>query len=112
MAYSITNNTFIAPNQDMTGDFTSSTIFCDHLTDTSLQVIILGTPVGTLTLQISNNAKNDGTGDFVDYSSAAVTSAGSIIFNDSNAGYLAVRVKYTHTSGSGTCNGVFFGKGF
>lgn len=75
-----------------------------------------GSPVGTFTIEVSNDMVNlasgaDQAANVVNWSTytgsaAAITTDGDLIYNIANLGYRWLRVKYTRTSGTGTLNAV------
>lgn len=87
----------------------------------AIQAVWTGSPVGTLKIQVSNDIVPDGVGgdqasnvvNWTDYtnSSQSISGAGNFVWNVLEAGYRWVRLVYTKTSGSGTINAVFSGKG-
>ncbi len=80
-----------------------------------------GTPVGTLKLQISNDIVGAGTSsdpaslvtNWTDYtgSSLSISAAGDYMWKVTSSGERWVRLVYTRSSGSGTLNVTFSGKG-
>lgn len=88
----------------------------------SIQAVYTGAPVGTLTLEISNDivaidptVANQGAAvtNWSTYtgSSLAISAAGNFTYNLSDIGYRWIRVKYTKTSGTGTINATLSAKG-
>jgi hypothetical protein len=67
----------------------------------AIHAIYTGSPVGTLTLEASNDGSTWAT---VTGSSTAVSGASNTFFNVADAGYEMVRLKYTLASGTGTLN--------
>lgn len=76
----------------------------------SFQAIYTGSPVGALTLEASNDGGTTWT--TIADSSSAVSGASNTMWTVENVGYKAVRLVYTRTSGTGTLNVWYFGKGF
>lgn len=80
-----------------------------------------GTPVGTLKVQVSNDRVSVSTTsdpaanvvNWTDYtgSTTTVNGAGDVLYNMTFAGYRWARLVYTRTSGTGTLNASFSGKG-
>lgn len=87
----------------------------------SIQAVFTGSPVGTLSIQVSNDNVAVAAGanpaanvvNWSDYtgSSSAVSGAGNLTYNLTFAGYRWVRLVYTRSSGTGTLNATFTGKG-
>ena len=109
-------------NGDMSGNLTSSGVNLNQVFMFSIQAVFTGAPVGSLKLQISNDDVPVGAAgqdpavnvaNWVDYtgSASAVASAGNFMWIVSEGGYQWVRVVYTFTSGTGSLNIVYNGKG-
>lgn len=115
------------PTQIVTaGNMSSATITSigidlNQLDLDSIQAVWTGSPVGTLKIQVSNDIVAVAPGanpaanvtHWSDYtgSSTAVSGAGDITYNMTFVGYRWVQLVYTKTSGSGTLNATFSGKG-
>lgn len=89
----------------------------------SIQVVITGNPIGTLSLQGSNDygTRNPNLPDIgqgvvnwtdIDRSAIAVTGSGTAAWNFQGSFYKWVRMIYTATSGSGTLTARANSKGF
>lgn len=99
---------------DMGASFTSKPIYLGHISDYSIQLIFTGSPVGSFSLQVSNDAgrisanseanQYAGVSNWTDLmgSSQSITASGDHTWVAKGAGYLWVRVVYTRVSGSGT----------
>jgi ABC-type phosphate transport system substrate-binding protein len=110
-------NEKITSAQSMGASFTSESVLIDQIYGFSMQAVFTGSPVGTFKLQASNdniNAKfpQDVTNwtDIAD-SSEAISDAGGITWNFNGAFYRWVRVVYTRSSGSGSCDIFYSAKG-
>lgn len=81
-----------------------------------------GSASGTLILQLSTDIVNVASGanpaaNVVNWStysgsSTTVSGPGNFVWNAADAGYRWVRLLYTKSSGTGTLNATFLGKGF
>lgn len=94
---------------DMSGDLISSAQIMDQEIVCTLQAVWVGaTPVGTLSLQLSNDKII-----WTDYSgsSTSVNGNGNFAWNIEMAPFQWVRVIYTFTSGTGALAINFSGKG-
>lgn len=99
----------------------SSGIDLQHIFVGSIQATWTGAPVGNFTVEISNDKVAVGLTDpsqFVTHwttytgsSQAAGGGSGDWVWDIANIGYRRVRLKYTKTSGTGTANAVWCGKG-
>lgn len=109
-------------NGDMSGNLISNGINLNQVFMFSIQAIFTGAPVGTLKLQISNDdvpvgalGQNPAINvvNWTDYtgSSSAVAAAGDFMWIVSDGGYQWVRAVYTFTSGTGSLNIEYNGKG-
>ncbi len=81
----------------------------------SVEAVYTGSPDGTLLLQASNDwnpGTSTGTWTTIDDSSNSITGAGSSFWNVTSSNYAYVKFVYTATSGSGTLNVFFYGRGF
>ena len=81
-----------------------------HLRGYAVQAVYTGAPVGTLTLQVSND--NSSPTNWTDASSESISAAGSTVFNHQVPQYKFIRLKYVRTSGTGTINARVHAKGF
>ena len=119
------NNSFdqIVTNASMTATVNSLGMPCQQLVLASIQAEWTGAPVGTLHLEISNdevpyapgNQANAGA-NVVNWSvytgsTTAVSGPGNFLWNCVFVGYSWMRLVYTPTSGTGTINAYFTGKG-
>lgn len=86
---------------DMAASITSSAITLAGKTGYGIHAIYAGSPVGTLTIEASNDGT---TWETITGTSTAVSAAGSTLFNLSNVSYELARLKYTRSSGTGTLN--------
>lgn len=94
----------------------------DTFVNLSFQVVMTGSPVGTLKIQISDAIATPSLGpdqslnvpaaSWSDYtgSSQAVAASGNFTYNLLDAGYGWIRLVYTKTSGTGTINATFRAK--
>lgn len=108
-------------NGNMAGNLSSNGEDVNQIFMFSIQAVFTGAPVGTLKLQVSNDAVPYApTGDpasnvvnWVDYtgSNSAVNGAGNFMWIVSNGGYRWVRVVYTVSSGTGSMSILYSGKG-
>lgn len=93
----------------------SLAIDAKYLDNVSVQAIFTGSPVGALSVQVSNDTTTAqaNVGTWTDYSGMAYTisAAGDIVFNMSNVGSRWIRLVYYKTSGTGTLNAYVSGKG-
>lgn len=111
----------IITNAAMTGNVSSIGLDINQLYLGSIQATYTGSPTGTIKVQVSDDIVAVAPGadpsanvvHWDDYtgSSTAVAGAGSITYNLSFTGYRWVRLVYTFTSGTGTLNATFSGKG-
>jgi hypothetical protein len=87
----------------------------DQIFAYSIQAAYTGSPDGTLKLQCSNDYSPEfGTGTWTDIadSSNSISGAGSSTWNVTSSNYAWVKFVFTFSSGSGTLNVHFFGRGF
>lgn len=113
----------IVASGDMSGDVTSKGVFLDQLCFYAIQAVWSGSsPTGLFKLQVSNDyvpvsqTSTDPAAavtNWTDYtaSSYSITANGDYVWNVTVAAYAWVRLKYVFTSGTGTLNAKFFGKG-
>ena len=106
----------VTTQPSMATSFNLPAIWLGHIDNYAIQLFFTGTPIGTFTLQASNDAGNlpNGTGiqsnqvagitnwTTIADSSVAINGAGDCMYNVRNAGYNWVRVVYTATSSTGT----------
>lgn len=93
----------------------------DQLELTAIQAVWTGSPVGVLKIQVSSQQVPVAPGadpaanvsNWTDYTGSpyAISAAGDTMYNMSLVGYRWVRLVYTRTSGTGTMNATFSGKG-
>lgn len=89
-------------NGSMTGNITSVSFPVSQASIASLQAVWTGTPVGALTILISNDDVN-----YTTYTGSSVSiagSAGNFLWNLISCGFNFVRVLYTASSSTGTLN--------
>lgn len=114
------NTSKLATNQSMGATFASNGVDTGQIVLLSIQAVWTGSPVGSFKLQISNDdvpvavepnkpyAQNPSSNvvNWTDYtgSTTAVSGAGDFMWNILESGYRWIRVVYTRTSGTGTCN--------
>ena len=96
----INENTLIS-NESMGADITSRAQALPHIFGYCVQAVWTGSPVGTMTLEASNDGVIWST---VDGSTEAISGAGDGIYHVTDVFYAYVRLKYTRTSGTGTLN--------
>jgi len=118
----------ILTNGNMAGSVNSIGVDLNQVALYSIQASWSGsTPVGTLTLEVSNDivpvassssspVGSDPAANVVNWStytgsSTSVNGNGNFLWNVTDVGYRWVRVKYTRVSGSGTINVTYSGKG-
>lgn len=107
----------ILTNGDMSqASLQSTAIDLNQLDLTSIQAIWTGgSASGTLKIQVSNDMVDlaSQVTHWTDYtgSDETVSGAGDVLWNMSFVGYRWVRMVYTRTSGSGSLNATFVGKG-
>jgi hypothetical protein len=91
-------------SSSMTGNLVSLYLNLQQIDGFSFQAIYTGSPVGTFTLECTNDDPDSGTTTWVtvDGSSFANSGAGSYMWNLINQFYYFVRLRYVFTSGSGT----------
>jgi len=107
----------IVTSGDMsTASINSTPIDVNQLTNASIQAVFTGSPNGTFKLQFSDSITepcNSSSIVWTDYtgSSQSINAAGNFAWNLLDAGYRCLRLVYTRSSGSGTLNATFSGKG-
>lgn len=82
----------------------------------AIQAVWSGNPNGTLKIQVSNDNVLSYTNvinwtDYTGSSQSLTGSSGNFVWNLLNMGYRWIRLVYTFSSGSGTLNAVYSGKG-
>lgn len=111
----------IVTNGDMSASINSNGIDVNQQVVGSIHAVFSGAPVGSLTLEVSNDivpvgvAGNQSSNvvNWTTYtgSATAVAAAGSVMYNLVDMGFHWVRLVYTRTGGTGTLNVVYCGKG-
>jgi hypothetical protein len=106
---------------NMIANINSPGIDLQDIKGISLQAIYTGSPNGTLKVQVSNDIVDVGSSNdqassvinWTDYpsSSVAISAAGSSIWNYDGFNYRWIRLVFTFSSGTGTLNVSFSGKG-
>lgn len=104
----------------MAASIASDPMQLEQILGYAVQVVMTGSPVGTLVLQGSCDAPQTPNGigvaptTWVDLggTSYSVTAAGNVLYNMSEPFYNWVRLVYTRTSGSGALTATFNAKGF
>jgi hypothetical protein len=93
-----------ALSASMTQSLVSDAVDLRESTGFSVQLVYTGSPVGTFTLEASNDKLNatPTTWVTVDNSSTAIAASGNFMINMEKSYFGWVRVKYTFTSGTGT----------
>lgn len=108
-------NEKIISQADMSASFNSKAILLDQIYGFSFQAVFTGSPVGSFKLQASNDdVKNESdVSNWTDVadSTAAVNAAGDLTYNYEGCFFKWVRIVYTFSSGSGSCNVVYASKG-
>lgn len=116
-----TVNDVLASAVDASASFNSEAFLVDQVFSFDLQVIISGTPIGTMKLQGSSDPGTTGTvptsvgvsnwGD-VAGSTQSINGAGYVVYNYTEApGFKWVRLVYTSSSGTGNVTIQANGKG-
>jgi hypothetical protein len=108
----------------MSGSLNSIGIDLQQLFLGSIQIVWASgaTPVGALTLEVSNDIVQPSLGtnpaanvvNWTTYSGSSTAlsgNSGTAFYNITDMGFRWLRLVYTRTSGSATMNAVFFGKG-
>lgn len=111
-----TSSQIVTSGDMSTTEVDSIPVDMNQILNASIQAVYTGSPVGTLKLQFSDSLTlpcnsssivwNDYTG-----SSQSITVAGRFAYNLLDAGYRCLRLVYVRTSGTGTLNATFSGKG-
>ena len=110
----------VITNGNMSTSLTSEVTIIQKISYVSYSVAFTGTPVGTFSVEVSNDyalnpdgtVKNSGTWTAVTLTSspAATGSADNGFIDLSGISAYAIRLKYTRSSGTGTLNAVINGK--
>lgn len=108
-------NEKIIVSADMSANFESEPILLDQIYGFSFQSVFTGSPNGTFKLQASNDDVKLGFDvynwtDIAD-SSQAITAAGDITWNFDGCFFKWVKVVYTFSSGTGSCDITYASKG-
>lgn len=98
---------------DMSGSLLSSAISVYQIYGWSAQFVFSGSPVGTLSVEVSDDAyqnmdnapQTPTNWTVLANSSQSISAAGDITYNVNLAFYNWVRFRYTFSSGTGTING-------
>lgn len=101
---------------NMTGTINSEAIWLQSIYAYAIQASWTGTPTGDLSLEVSSDVTNDPASvatwtTYTGTSQSTAGAAGNHMWDVTEAGHKWVRVKYVHTSGSGTLTVVFNAKG-
>lgn len=101
----ITSNEKILSAQSLTASFETTPVNLSEAIGYSFQAVFSGTPNGAFKLQASNDDNGSPT-NWSDIASSSVTvsAAGSAMWNNDGAHYQWVRIVYTFTSGTGSCD--------
>lgn len=108
--------------QSMGASFNSIGVDVNQLNLMAIQAVWTGaTAAGSVKVQVSNDNVRLGTGsnpaanvvNWTDYtgSSSTVAGPGDVLYNMTFSGYRWARIVFTRTSGTGTMNATFSGKG-
>jgi hypothetical protein len=99
----------------MTSSISSNVVDLQNMEHVAIQAIYTGSPNGVLKLQTSCDLVSDGSSvvNWTDLNgdSVTITTAGSTIFRHSGLGDRWIKAVYTFSSGTGTLNVNFSGKG-
>ena len=99
----------LVENQSLATSFTSSTLDISTIDMVSAELVVTGTPTGTLTIEASNSGTN-----FTILSTTALSGSAGISFYNSGATKIAynfVRIQYVASSGTGALTMYFSAKG-
>lgn len=100
---------------DMSSSFESAPILLDQIYGFSFQAIFTGSPNGTFKLQSSNDEGRlaDSVTNWTDVadSSQVISSAGDITWNFDGCFFKWVKVVYTFSAGTGSCDVTYASKG-
>lgn len=105
-------NIKIIEDASMDADVTSLRVQLAHYNLYCIEAVFTGSPVGTLSLEISGSDHYDESATFNTYvgSSVDINGAGSHLFEVSDAGHTITSLKFTRSSGTGTLNASFRAK--
>jgi hypothetical protein len=104
----------VRATKNMASTFTLQPIWLGHIVNASIQMVFTGSPVGTFTVEASNDlGQPQSSGDAqkvvglsnwttIAASANGISAAGDMLYTLANTGFNWVRVKYTATSGTGT----------
>ena len=107
----ISKQVILFSGESMGASFNSSAIDILHYKCYSASLIYTGSPVGTIKIQISNDTDSPQNWSDVDNSSLAISAAGSVTYEITDACSTFLRFVYTRTSGSGSMSGNLTAKG-
>lgn len=98
----------LVTNRSMVSTFTSPSQQLAFMVNACIQAVFIGTPMGTLNLQVSNDNVN-----WTTYtgSSTTVSGAGNFAWLLGDIGFPWVQVVYTASSGTGSLSITVNGKG-
>lgn len=111
----------IAAAISLAGNAHSIGVYVRDFNNLSIQSVWIGTPTGTVQVQVSDDIVPLGTGsdpaanvvnwsNYTGQSAALAGSPSSTLFQLFNAGYAWVRLNYTATSGTGSMNAILVEK--
>lgn len=109
----------VITNGDMSGDITSEVSIIQNVSMIAYDVSWSGsTPVGTLTVEVSNTYQKNGAGAVkvagnwtaMPLTTSVSGNSGTAFLDCLATGAYAIRLKYTRTSGTGTLNATISGK--
>ena len=114
--------TILSAGDMSTATLSSTGVDMNQIVLASIQAVMTGSPVGVLTLEVSNDivkinpaVANQGANvvTWTTYTGSAVSvsASGDFLWNLSEIGYRWLRLKYTKTSGTGSLTAVMSGKG-
>ena len=108
-------NEKITSGQSLGANYSTQAILLDQIFGFSFQAILTGFPDGVIKLQGSNDDVRDGS-DVINWtdignSSSIITAASDVLWNVENCFYKWVRVTWEFSSGSGSLNVTYCGKG-
>jgi hypothetical protein len=106
----------IVSAESMGASFNSSVFSLADVMGYSIQAVFTGSPNGVFKLQASNDMVS-AVGDIVNWTdiastSIAINSNGTAMWNIADVYYRWVRLVYTRTSGTGSCDAVLNARGF
>lgn len=95
-------------NGDMSGNITSSITNIENCDNIGIQLVYTGTPVGTITVEVSNNYKPvTVAGDWTALTFSEdidISGPGSLLININQVPYKYLRIVYTQGSSTGVLN--------